>query len=250
MEWRDEGLIIGGRAYGERSRIVEVFTRDHGRHFGMVRGGESRRLRPLLEVGNQADLVWHARLDPQLGTFAVEPTVLRTAQLFASRLALLGMNLIAALLRLLPERDPHPALYETLSVLLAHIDVPEIAPILLARFELAFLAEAGFGLDLSACAVTGATQELIYVSPKSGRAVSARAGEAWRDKLLVLPPFFLEGRLLLVPSLAEIEAGFSLTGHFLARHFFAGQNEALPAARAALLREMDRNYPRGAPEPM
>ncbi|ACB96589.1 DNA repair protein RecO [Beijerinckia indica] len=248
MEWHDEGLIIGLRRYGETGAILEVFTPAHGRHFGLVRGGFGRRLRALLQPGNQADFTWRARLDQQLGLLAVEPTKLMTTRLFASGLALQGMNLIAALLRLLPERDPHPELYAVVRVLLEHLDEPAVAPILLARFELAMLTETGFGLDLSACAATGATQELIYVSPKSGRAVSARAGAPYHDKLLGLPPFFLDGSLLKNPTLEEVEAGFALTGHFLMRDLFGPRGQTLPDARHAFLAETAKTYPRVAPQ--
>ena len=148
MEWRDDGLILGTRKHGETSVIVEAMTRAHGRHFGLVRGGRSRRMQPLLQPGTQADLVWRARLDEHLGTFSVEPVKLRTACLMASAEALHAVCHVAALLRLAAERDPHPALYDTAVRIAGGIETPEILPPLLVRFEAESLAQMGFGLDL------------------------------------------------------------------------------------------------------
>ena len=157
MEWRDEGLIIGVRRHGEGSAIVEALTRAHGRHLGLVRGGRSARLRATLQPGNTIGLVWRARLDEHLGSFAVEPLSLRAGRLMASALALAGINYVAALVRVLPERDPHEAVYEAASVIAEALDDGALAPTLLARFEAQILAECGFRLDLSHCAATGAT---------------------------------------------------------------------------------------------
>ena len=189
MEWRDEGLIIGVRRHGEASTIVEALTRSHGRHLGLVRGGRSARLRATLQLGNTIGLVWRARLDEHLGSFAVEPLSLRAGRLMDSALALAGINYVAALVRVLPERDPHEAVYEAAGAIAEALEDGALAPTLIARFEAQILAECGFQLDLSCCAVTGVTDDLVYVSPKSGRAVSAEAGAPWRDRLLPLPPF-------------------------------------------------------------
>ena len=237
MEWRDEGLIIGVRRHGEASTIVEAMTRAHGRHLGLVRGGRSARLRATLQPGNTVGLVWRARLDEHLGSFAVEPLSLRAGRLMASALALTGINYLAALMRALPERDPHEALYAAASHLAEALDDGALAPTLIARFEAQILAECGFRLDLSRCAATGATEHLVYVSPKSGRAVSAEAGAPWRDRLLPLPPFLREGTPLdAQPSAAEIADAFRLTGFFLARDLFALRGEPLPDSRAAFLK--------------
>jgi DNA repair protein RecO (recombination protein O) len=237
MEWRDEGLIIGVRRHGEASTIVEAMTRAHGRHLGLVRGGRSARLRATLQLGNTIGLVWRARLDEHLGAFAIEPLSLRAGKLMESALALAGINYLAALMRVLPERDPHEALYEAASLIADALDDRALAPTLVARFEAQILAECGFQLDLSRCAATGATDRLIYVSPKSGRAVSADAGEPWRDRLLPLPPFLREGAPLEAqPSAQEIADGFRLTGFFLARDLFALHGEPLPDSRAAFLK--------------
>jgi DNA repair protein RecO (recombination protein O) len=217
MEWRDEGIIIGLRKHGETSVIVELMTREHGRHMGMVKGGRSRRMQPTLQPGNSVEITWRARLEEHLGVYALEPVRVRAAEIMASHLALAGINLIGELLRLLPERDPHEGIYDMVSAMIEHLGEAEIAPALMVHFELAILSELGFQLDLSACAATGATQELIYVSPKSGRAISRRAGEPYKDRLLPLPSFLNHFSITDTPSLREIADGFRLTGYFLER---------------------------------
>ncbi|HUI20925.1 MAG TPA: DNA repair protein RecO [Methylocella sp.] len=241
MEWRDDGLILGTRKHGETSVIVEAMTRAHGRYFGLVRGGRSKRMQPFLQPGNHAEFVWRARLDEHLGTFSVEPVKLRTARLMASAEALHAVCLVAALLRLAAERDPHPALYETAMRIAGSIEKLEILPPLIVRFEAEILSQMGFGLDLEACAATGATKDLIYVSPKSGHAVSKAAGEAYKTRLLPLPAF-LRGRSVEEPSPAEIRDGFRLTGFFLARHLFGPRGETLPEARGAYLAEIEKRF--------
>jgi len=237
VEWRDEGLIIGVRRHGEASMILEAMTRTHGRHLGLVRGGRSVRLRATLQLGNTIGLVWRARLEEHLGAYAVEPLLLRAGRLMGSALALAGVNYLAALMRMLPEREPQEAVYEAASLIADALDDGALAPILIARFETQILAECGFQLDLSCCAATGVTDDLVYVSPKSGRAVSAEAGAPWRDRLLPLPPFLREGAPLDArPSAAEIADGFRLTGFFLARDLFSMRGEPLPDSRAAFLK--------------
>lgn len=233
MEWRDEGIIIGLRRHGEASLILEAMTRAHGRHMGLVRGGRSRRQAPLLQPGNAVELTWRARLDEHLGTYAVEVTQARAAGFLGSAAALYALDTVSAHLRLLPERDPHEPLYEALDVIIAHLDTPATACALIARFEVALLADLGFGLDLGACAATGGTQDLVYVSPKSGRAVSRSAGEPYRDRLLALPDFLkadAAGR-----GTASLADAFRLTGHFLERHVLQPRGLPMPESRAALL---------------
>jgi DNA repair protein RecO (recombination protein O) len=245
MEWRDDGLILGTRDHGETSVIIEAMTRAHGRHFGLVRSGRSRRLRPMLQPGTHAEFVWRARLDEHLGTFAVEPVKSRTASMMASPEALYAVCLVAALLRLSAERDPHPQLYERATRITGHIERPEMLPPLLVHFEGEILAQMGFGLDLSRCAATGVTENLIYVSPKSGRAVSWAAGEPYKSRLLPLPAFLLrEGAE--TPSPSEIRDGFKLTGFFLMRDLFGPRGETLPEARSAYLAELERRFQRAA----
>ena len=233
MEWHDEGLILGLRKHGETSVILEAMTPAHGRHLGLVRGGRSKRWQPLLQPGNSVELVWRARLDEHLGLYAVEVTKPRAAHLMASALALHGLNHLGALLRLLAERDPHPALYETALLIADHLDDARITPATLVRFELAVLGELGFGLDLSSCAASGAREDLIYVSPKSGRAVSRTSGAPYHDRLLSLPDFLQDAEAFA--SASQIIEGFRLTGYFLERDVFSPRGLAMPQARHAYL---------------
>ena len=236
MEWRDEGLVIGVRRHGEHSAIVEAMTRSHGRHLGLVRGGRSARLTAALQPGNSLGLVWRARLDEHLGAFAVEPMSSRAGRLMESAMGLAGIAYLGALVRLLPERDPHERVYEALTLIADRLDEPRIAPALVALFEAQVLAECGFRLDLSRCAETGASDDLAYVSPRSGRAVSFAAGAPWRDRLLPLPAFLREGaRLAAPPSAEEIADGFRMTGFFLQRDVFESRGEPLPDSRRAFL---------------
>jgi DNA repair protein RecO (recombination protein O) len=232
MQWIDEGVVLGARKHGESSVILELMTRAHGRHLGLVHGGRSKVLQPVLQPGNTLQVTWRARLDEHLGTYHVEGREQRAARFIASPLALYGLATIAALLRYLPERDPHPVLFETLAVLVEHLDDVDLAPPLFVRFELAILAELGFGLDLSRCAATNTTENLAYVSPKSGRAVCAMAGEPYRDRLLVLPGFLIRQQRSNHPAQEEVTAGFLLTGFFLRQNVFEPRGEAPPPERA------------------
>lgn len=234
MEWRDEGLILGTRRHGESSVIVEAMTRAHGRYLGLVRGGRAKRMQPLLQTGTQAQLVWRARLDEHLGTFTVEPVKLCTGAVMARAEALHAICLAAALLRLAAERDPQPELYASAARIAAGLDVPETLPPDLVRFELDVLARMGFGLDLARCAATGVSEDLIYVSPRSGRAVSQAAGEPYKSKLLPLPGFLREASGSNPPP-GDIMSGFRLTGFFLMRYLFGPRGLPLPGARDAYL---------------
>src|SRR6201985_1750616 len=189
MEWTDEGIVLGVRRHGESSAIVELLTRSHGRHLGLVRGGAGKRMQAMLQPGNCVSAVWRARLDEHLGYYVIEGTRLRAATVLASSHATYGVTHLASLARLLPERDPHEDIYEMLERTLDDFDDIGEAAAHLIRFELAMLAELGFGLDLESCAATGQTTELIYVSPKSGGAVSRNAGAPFHDRLLRLPAF-------------------------------------------------------------
>jgi DNA repair protein RecO (recombination protein O) len=235
VEWRDEGLVIGVKRHGESAAIAEIMTRAHGRHLGLVRGGRGARLQAWLQPGNSLRLVWRARLEEHLGAFVVEPVTLRAGRLIASGLALAGLSYLGALLRLLPERDPHAQLFEALEIVADHLDAGQVAPALLARFEMAALAELGFRLDLERCAATGSREDLIYVSPKSGRAVSAAAGAPWRDRLLALPAFLRAPSPEDPPTPRDLADAFRLTGFFLARDVFGPRGLALPDARSAFI---------------
>lgn len=228
MQWSDDGLVIGARRHGESSAILELMTREHGRHLGLVHGGRTKRLAPVLQPGNTVRATWRARLDDALGNYTVEPLEQASSRLMASRLALYGVAHLAGLLRLLPERDPHPALHRAAMVMIEHLDAPAVAPALMVRFEVAILAELGFGLDLSECAATGATSDLAYVSPKSGRAVSLGAGSFYKDKLLALPGFLAGGS---EAGREAVRDGFRLTGYFLDRHIWGARNLPPPEER-------------------
>jgi DNA repair protein RecO (recombination protein O) len=230
MQWTDEGIVLGVRRHGETSVILELMTQARGRHLGLVRGGSGRRLRGVLQPGNSLRATWRARLDDHLGNYAVEGLNLRAAGFLPAAHAVHGVTHLAALCRLLAEREPHGRIHGALEAVLDALDDARAVAPMVARFELDFLAELGFGLDLSSCAASGATEELIYVSPRSGRAVSRVAGEAYRDKLMRLPDFL---RTDAEPeSDADLVDAFALTGFFLDRHAFAPHGLAVPDARA------------------
>ena len=238
MEWQDQGLILGVRKHGETSTIVELMTEQHGRHLGLVRGGRSKRMRPVLQPGNSVIANWHARLETHLGTYSLEPERLRAADLMASQSAIYAILTLSAHLRLLPEREPHVGLFRAASVLVENLEHPDVAASLLVRFELAILEELGFGLDLGRCASTGTTAGLTYVSPKSGRAVSYEAGAPWRDKMLKLPKFLNQyevewGR---VPEIAELIRGFTLCSFFFERHIYQPRAIRPPDERAGFIK--------------
>lgn len=251
MEWTDEGIVLGVRRHGESSAIVELMTRSHGRHLGLVRGGAGSRMRPLLQPGNTVNAVWRARLDEHLGYYAIEATKLRAATMFASSHAVYGVTHLASLVRLLPERDPHEDIYELMEFILDDFDDAANAGAHLVKFELAMLAELGFGLDLSACAASGQSDELVYVSPKSGGAVSREAGEPWRDRLLRLPPFLLEsgapGRENIWSG-QDLEDGFRLTGLFLLRNVLEPRGQNHSDARDGFIAAVARPRVRAAAE--
>ena len=241
MQWTDDGIVLGVRRHGETSAIAELMTRAHGRHLGLVRGGFGSRLKPILQAGNSVSATWRARLDEHLGHYTVEAVQLRTAAVFAAPHAVFGVTHVASLVRLLPERDPHPALYESLENIVNRLDDAAQLAAMVARFELYLLAELGFGLDLGACVSTGVTQDLVYVSPKSGRAVSRAAGEPWHEKLLRLPDFLRDGTV--VPSDADLADGFSLTGYFLTRHVLEPRQLTLSDARPHFIAAIGRALP-------
>jgi DNA repair protein RecO (recombination protein O) len=237
MEWSEEAIVVGSRRHGETDMILEVMTAGHGRHLGLVKGGRSRRLRPILQPGNTLQLTWRARLHEHLGNFRAEPVTERSVQLMASGVGAFGLALAAAHLRLLPERDPHPRLFHALAAILDHLDSPGLAAELMVRFELLLLDELGVGLDLESCAATGARDDLVFVSPKSGRAVSRAAGLPYADRLLPLPPFLTESEHGSAGR-AGVEAGFLLTGYFLERHVFDARGEGLPEVRLNFLKSI------------
>ncbi|MEQ9260453.1 MAG: DNA repair protein RecO [Roseovarius sp.] len=217
MEWRDAGILLSSRPHGESAAIIEMFTPERGRHAGVVRGGASRRLAPLLQPGAQLDVTWRARLEDHIGTFQVEPLRSRAAAAMGDRLSLAGLNAVVSLLLFcLPEREAHARLYEQTERLLDLLGQGEIWPLAYMRWEMALLEDLGFGLDLSGCAVLGPeANDLSYISPRTGHAVSRRGAGDWAARLLPLPPCLLgEGE---APD-AEIVQALEVTGHFLRNH--------------------------------
>lgn len=232
MDWRDEGVLLSMRPHGESAAIIEVLTAAHGRHAGVVRGGASRKMAATLQPGTQLQLDWRARLDDHLGTFTVEPLRSR-AHVLSDRLALAGLLSVCALLRAaLPEREPHPVLWAETLPLLDGLGMPDWTSAYV-RWEVLLLEELGFGLDLTACAVTGATEGLVYVSPKSGRAVSAKGAGPWADRLLPLPAGLSGTAEMTDEALIQ---GLRLTGFFLDRELAPVlHGRPLPEARALLV---------------
>jgi len=240
IDWRDQGVLLSIRRHGETSAIIEVFTASHGRHAGVVRGGAGRKLAPILQPGAQLDVSWRARLEDHLGAFTVEPVASRAA-LMASRLPLAGLNAITALLSFcLPEREAHPNLYARSIALLDGLGDNDDWPLAYLRWEVLLLEETGFALDLSICAVTGTYDDLAYVSPRTGRAVSRGAAGEWAAKLLPLPLCLLgQG----TASASELQDGLRTTGHFLTTHLAPSLgNRPLPPARQRLLDLFARSF--------
>jgi len=228
MQWTDDGIVLGVKRHGEASAIAELMTRAHGRHLGLVRGGFGSRLRPVLQPANSVSATWRARLDEHLGNYVVEPLRMHGASQLAASHVVYGVTHLGALCRLLPERDPHPEVHDHLTAMLEHLDDPMTAGLEMVRFELQMLVELGFGLDLASCAATGTADDLGYVSPKSGRAVSRTAAAPWQDRLFRLPAFLSD---TVTPSLDDIADGFALTGFFLARHVLEPRGLAFADAR-------------------
>ena len=228
MNWRDEGIILSLRKHGEFAVIAHLLTHHHGRYAGIVRGGSSKKMRGVLEPGNEVSAEWRARLEDHLGAFTVELRESHAARVLSDAGRLSAMLSACALMDdCLPEREPCPNLYAALRSLLALLPADSWAAAYVA-WELSLLAELGFGLDLSACAATGVTTSLVYVSPKSGRAVSAAAGEKYMDRLLPLPGFLVGSGEAGEQAIVE---GLRLTGYFLDRYVLTPHAKALPDAR-------------------
>ncbi len=240
ITWTDEAALLATRPFGETSVIIEVFSAQHGRHAGVVRGGTSRKVAPILQPGAQLAVTWSARLDSHLGSFSVEPVRSRAATAMGDRLALAGLNAVCSLLALvLPERESHPALYDRTIALLDLLGQTDVWPLAYLRWEQALLEEMGFGLDLSACAVRGVNEDLIYVSPKSGRAVSREGAGEWADRMLPLPPVLAGKGNASGP---EIAIALATTGYFLEHRLIKGLGDKpVPHARARLIAAIARS---------
>lgn len=244
MEWTEEGIVLTARAHGESSAVLDLFTRGRGRHLGLVRGGRSRRLRSVLQPGNTVNATWRARLDEHLGNYTLEPVQMRAAVAMDEPLRLAGLATITAMAQLIPEREVHARLFDAFVIVLDALDKADIWPALLVRWELGLLDELGFGMDLSECAATGASNDLVWVSPKSGRAVSRAAGQPYAAKLLALPAFLKEGKRIEADR-TDLAAGFALTGYFLDRHVFSARGLRCPEARERLITMLGRDAGHG-----
>ncbi len=239
MDWTDEGFVLRVRRHGESAAIAELFTRAHGRHAGIVRGGAGRKLAPILQPGAQLQVTWSARLEDHLGLYQVEPLRSRAAAAMSGRLALAGLNAVTAILGFcLPEREAQPALYHHSEQLLDLLGQDEIWPLAYLKWELAVLGAVGFGLDLTSCAATGDRHDLIYVSPRSGRAVSRHGAGVWADRMLPLPPILRgEGD---APD-HDILQALGTTGFFLEHRVApALGSRPLPEARARFIDLLNR----------
>nr|WP_319249020.1 DNA repair protein RecO [uncultured Celeribacter sp.] len=244
IEWRDEGAVLAVRKHGETSVIVEVFTQSHGRHAGVVRGGISRKMAPHLQPGGQIAVTWKARLEDHLGSFTIEPLKSR-AVVMSDPLALAALTSVTSLLAfVLPEREPHDYLYQDSLSLLDRLGQDPMWPLAYLHWEVALLEELGFGLDLSSCAVTGSPDDLVFVSPKTGRAVSRQGAGDWADRLLPLPQCLLGQSSL---DYGEVGQGLRTTGHFLTRIAAELSDRPLPAARARLLDRLAKKAAQSAP---
>ena len=231
IQWSDDGFVLSARAHGEHALIVQILTRDHGRHAGLVHGGQSARQRGTYQSGNRVAADWSARLAEQLGSFRCELLENYAAGLLDDAGRLLALSAAAVVAeKALPEREAHPGCYHAFAVLLEALASDHWAEIYV-RWELGLLADLGFGLDLSCCAGGGDSDDLAYVSPKTGRAVSSAAGEPYRERLLALPGFLLGRGAGGDQAIAE---GLALTAHFLERHVFHPQDRELPQARQRL----------------
>jgi len=235
MDWRDDGILLTVRRHGESAAIIDVFTAGHGRHAGVVRGGGSQRMAPLLQPGAQIAVEWHARLSDHLGAFRVEPIRSRATNLMTNGDTLAAIGAVSALLTVcLAEREPRPDLYAATVSLLDLVGSAPDWPSAYVAWEMMLMADLGFPLDLSCCAVTGTTEDLAFVSPKTGRAVSKIAAGPYQDRLLPMPDFQAGGR-------EAVAVGLSLTGHFLLKWVAPALGlSQLPEARTRLADRLSR----------
>ncbi|MDA8997043.1 DNA repair protein RecO [Hellea sp.] len=239
MNWNSEGYVLSVRKHGETSAIIDVLTPDYGRHLGLVRGGISRKIRPVLQPGNKINVEWNARLSEHLGSFKVEPLVSNSAQIMEDRLSLSALNSLCAIAReCLPEREVHLDVYQAFGVVLNNIGIHEIWPALYIKWESGLLSAMGYGLDLKSCAATGSKDNLTHVSPRSGRAVSAEAAEPYEDKLFLLPKFLISNSSF---NPADLRSGLELTGFFLETRLQWGVNKTLPDERRRMIQLLNDN---------
>ncbi|WP_426039177.1 DNA repair protein RecO [Brevundimonas sp. DC300-4] len=234
MEFHEEAFVLSARAHGDTGVVVDLLTETHGRHSAYVAGGASRRMKPFLQPGARVIADYRARTSDHLGSARLEPVGEGPSVLFDDGLALTGLAAAAAVAQgALPEREPHPGAFLAFEALMAAFQIPSVWPAIFVRFEAGLLEDLGFGLDLSRCAVTGTMDDLIWVSPRTGRAVSREAGAPYADKLLKLPPFMLGAQAGLDEG--DVRSGLDLTGHFLEQFVFHPQNKPIPSARVWMI---------------
>ncbi len=244
MEWSDEGIVLAARKHGEASAVVQLFTREHGRHAGLVRGGAGSRARGVYQPGNLVAARWRARLAEHLGAFTCELARSHAGAFLDDPLRLAALTSACSIAEAtLPERQPYPELYDALLALIEALAAEPAWAAVYVRWELGLLRELGFGLDLGRCAATGTTEDLVYVSPKSGRAVSRAAGAPYHHRMLPLPGFLIGGGQA---DAGDVAAGLRLTGAFLDRHLFAPHQRRLPAARERFVERFARTTTRAS----
>ena len=237
MDFHEEAFVLSARVHGDTGAVVDLLTENHGRRSAYVAGGASRKMRPFLQAGARVIADYRARTSDHLGSARLEPIGEGPSALFDDPLALNGLASAAAVAQgALPEREPHPGVFLAFEALMAAFALPEVWPAIFVRFEMGLLDDLGFGLDLSKCAATGSSDDLIYVSLRTGRAVSREAGAPYADKMLALPPFLLGAQAGLVDG--DVRAGFDLTGHFLEQFVFHALNRPLPPARVWMIERL------------
>jgi len=234
MDFTDDAFVLSARAHGDTGVVVELLTGEHGRRAAYVAGGASRKMKPFLQAGARVTAEYRARTSAHLGSARLEPVGEGPSALFDDPLALTGLSAAAAVAQgALPEREPHPGAFLAFEALMSVFGLPDVWPAIFVRFEAGLLEDLGFGLDLSRCAVTGTIDDLIWVSPRTGRAVSRDAGQPYADKLLTLPPFMLGAQAGLGEG--DVGKGLDLTGHFLEQFVFHPQNKPIPPARVWMM---------------
>ncbi len=234
MDFHEEAFVLSARAHGDTGVVVDMLTETQGRRGAYVAGGASRKMKPFLQPGSRVLADYRARTSDHLGSARLEAIGEGVSALFDDPLALHGLAAAAAVAQgALPEREPHPGAFLAFEALMAAFQIPDVWPAIFVRFEAGLLEDLGFGLDLSRCAATGTMDDLIYVSPRTGRAVSREAGAPYADKMLTLPPFMLGAQAGL--GAGDVGAGLDLTGHFLEQFVFHPQNRPIPQARVWMI---------------